>query len=63
MSKGMENQQRIQEALAAFEDAIVRRENKAVLESRVPLQQEADRARARLLEVIAKVVTEARLAQ
>jgi hypothetical protein len=63
MSKGMENQQRIQEALAAFEAAIVRRENKAVLESKVPLQQEADRARTRLLDVIAKVVTEARLAK
>jgi hypothetical protein len=63
MSKGMEYQQRIQEALAAFEEAVVRRENKKVLESKVPLQQEADRARARLLDVIAKVVTEARLAQ
>ncbi len=63
MSKGMEYQQRIQEALEAFETAIVRRENKKVLESRVPLQQEADRARARLLDVIAKVVTEERLAQ
>jgi hypothetical protein len=63
MSKGMEYQQRIQEALAAFEEAIVRRENKKVLESKVPLQQEADRARARLLDVIAKVVTEERLAK
>jgi hypothetical protein len=63
MSKGMEYQQRIQEALAAFEDAIVRRENKNLLESKVPLQQEADRARARLLDVIAKVVTEERLAK
>jgi hypothetical protein len=59
----MEYQQRIQEALAAFEDAIVRRENKNLLESKVPLQQEADRARARLLDVIAKVVTEERLAK
>lgn len=63
MSKGMEYQQRIQEALAAFEEAIVRRENKNLLESKVPLQQEADRARTRLLEVIAKVVTEERLAK
>jgi hypothetical protein len=63
MSKGLEYQQRIQEALAAFEDAIVRRENKKALESRVPLQQEADRARARVMDVIAKVVTEERLAK
>ncbi len=61
MGKGLEYQQRIQEALAAFEEAIVRRENKKVLESKVPLQQEADRARARVLDVIAKVVTEERL--
>lgn len=61
MSKGLEHQQQIQEALAAFEEAIVRRENKAVLESKVPLQQEADRARARVLDVIARVVTEERL--
>jgi hypothetical protein len=63
MSKGMEYQQRIQEAVAAFEEAIVRRESKSLLESKVPLQQEADRARARLLDVIAKVVTEQRLAK
>ncbi len=63
MGKGMEYQQRIQEALEAFEAAIVRRENKKVLESKVPLQQDADRARARLLDVIAKVVTEERLAK
>jgi len=63
MGKGTEYQQRIQEALAAFEEAIVRRENKKVLESKVPLQQEADRARAKVLDVIAKVVTEERLAK
>lgn len=63
MGKGMEYQQRIQQALEAFEGAVVRRENKKVLESKVPLQQEVDRSRARLLEVIAKVVTEERLAR
>jgi len=63
MSKGMEYQQRIQEALAAFEAAIVRREHKQVLESKVPLQQEVDRARAKVLEVVAKVVAEERLAK
>ncbi len=61
MGKGMEYQQRIQEALGAFEAAIVRREHKQVLESKVPLQQEVDRARAKVLEVVAKVVAEDRL--
>lgn len=63
MGKGLEYQQRIQEALAEFEAAIVRRENKKVLESKVPLQQDADRARARVLEVVAKVVTEERMSK
>ena len=63
MSKGMEYQQRIQEALQAFEAAIVRRENKQMLESKVPLQQDVDRARAKVLEVVAKVVAEERLAK
>lgn len=62
MGKGMEYQQRLHEALEAFEEAVVRRENKQLLESKVPLQQEVDRARAKLLEVVAKVVAEERLA-
>lgn len=62
MGKGLEYQQRIQEALQAFEDAVARRENKNLLESKVPLQQEVDRARAKVLEVVAKVVAEERLA-
>lgn len=61
MGKGMEHQQRIQEALQAFEDAVVRRENKQLLESKVPLQQDVDRARSKVLEVVAKVVAEERL--
>ena len=63
MGKGMEYQQRIQEALGAFEAAVVRRENKQMLESKVPLQQDVDRARAKVLEVVAKVVAEERLAK
>lgn len=62
MGKGMEHQQRIHDALEAFEAAVVRRENKQLLEGKVPLQQEVDRARAKLLEVVAKVVAEERLA-
>ena len=63
MSKGMEYQRRIQEALAQFEAAVVRRENKKMLESGVPLQQEADRARDHVLQEVAKVVTEERMAR
>jgi hypothetical protein len=62
MSKGMESQRRIQEALAQFEAAVVHREHKKMFESEVPLQQEVDRARSQLLEVVAQVVTEQRVA-
>jgi len=62
MSKGMEFQRRIQDALAQFEAAVVRRENKKMLESGVSLQQEVDRARDQLLKVVAEVVTQQRMA-
>jgi hypothetical protein len=61
MGKGKEYQQQINEALDAFETAIVRREQRSLLESKVPLQQEVDRARAKVLEVVAKVVAAERL--
>lgn len=62
MSKGQEYVKRVQDALANFEQAVVRRENKKPLvESKVALQQEVDRARQQLMEVIAKVVAEERL--
>jgi hypothetical protein len=61
MGKGKEYQQQINEALDAFETAIVRREQRSLLESKVPLQQEVDRARAKVLEVVAKVVAQERL--
>ena len=63
MSKGMEYQRRIQEVLAQFEAAVVRRENKKLLESGVPLQQEVDRARDQVLKVVAEVVTALRMAK
>ena len=63
MSKGMEGQRRSQDALAQFEAAVVRRENKKLLESGVPLQQEVDRARDQLLKTVAEVVTEQRMAR
>jgi hypothetical protein len=62
MGKGQEYVKRVAEALDLFEQAVVRRENKKPLvDSKVALQQEVDRARTQLLEVIAKVVAEERL--
>jgi hypothetical protein len=63
MSKGMEFQRRIQDALGQFEAAVVRRENKKMLESGVSLQQDVDRARDQVLSVVAQVVTEQRMAK
>jgi hypothetical protein len=63
MSKGMEYQRRIQEAIEQFEAAVVRREKKGILESGLPLQQDVDRAREQLLNVVAQVVTEERMAK
>ncbi len=61
MGKGQEYVKRVQEALDGFENAVVRRENKGLMESKVALQQEVDRARERVLEVVAKIVAEERL--
>lgn len=62
MGKGQEYVRRVQGALDEFEQAVVRRENKTPLvESKVPLQQDVDRARKQLMEVIAKVVAEERV--
>lgn len=61
MGKGQEYVKRVQEALDGFEKAVARRENKGVMESKVSLQQEVDRARERVLEVVAKIVAEERL--
>lgn len=62
MGKGQEYVRRVQAALDEFEQAVVRRENKTLLiDSKVPLQQDVDRARKQLMEVVAKVVVEERL--
>lgn len=62
MGKGQEYVRRVQAALDTFEQAVVRRENKTpLIDSKVPLQQDVDRARKQLMEVIAKVVAEERL--
>lgn len=62
MSTGREDLHRLQEVLHAFEDAIVRREKKKMLESRVPLQQQVDKAQKQVVDVVVSLVTEARLA-
>ncbi len=61
MGKGQEYQQQIYEALSEFEGAVVHRENKKMLESKVPLQQEVNRARQHVVELLARIVTEARM--
>jgi hypothetical protein len=62
MSKGREDLHRLQQALNGFEDAIVRREHKKMLESKVPLQQQVDTAHKHVVDVVVSLVTEARLA-
>jgi len=61
MGKGHDYQRQIYEALSEFEDTIVHREHKKMLESKVPLQQEVDRARQRVVELLVRMVTEVRV--
>ncbi len=60
MGKGHEYLQRLHQGLNDFEQAVVEREGKGLLDSKIPLQQDVDRARKRLVEEIVKIVTEAR---
>jgi hypothetical protein len=48
--------QELQEALGAFEEAIVRRENKKLLESKVSLQQDVDKQRQKVVDVVVGLV-------
>ena len=61
MGKGHENLRTLHEALAQFESAVVRREHRKPLTSKVTLQQEADEARQNVVETVVKLVTAARL--
>ncbi len=63
MRTGREYLQEVNRAINKFEDAIVHRENKKMLESKVPLQQDAARARENLVETVVKIVTEQRMAK
>ena len=63
MRTGREYLQEVNRAINKFEDAIVHRENKKLLESKVTLQQDADRTRKNLVETVVKIVTEQRMAK
>ena len=63
MRTGREYLQEVNRAINKFEDAIVQRENKKMLESKIPLQQDAARARENLVETVVKIVTEQRMAK
>lgn len=59
-SKGKEFLRRLTDALATFEQAVVRRERKGFLDSAVTLQQEVDSARQRVIEAAVEIAKEAR---
>ncbi len=63
MRTGREYLQEVNRAINLFEDAIVHRVNKKMLESKIPLQQDAARARENLVETVVKIVTEQRMAK
>ena len=60
MSKGQEYLQQVQKALSKFEDAIVHREHKKLLESSVSVQQDVDRARQKVVDAVVQIVTKMR---
>lgn len=59
MTSGLEEQQQIVEALNEFEDAVVKRE-KRLVGSKVPLQEEVDAARDKLLKIVVGIVVKER---
>ena len=61
MGKGHDYVHRLNEAISTFEESVVNREHKQLLESKVPLQQAVDRARHQLVKTVVDMVTEARL--
>ncbi len=59
MGKGHDNLHRLNEAVSAFEESVVNREHKKLLETKVPLQQAVDRARHHLVRTVVDMVTKA----
>ncbi len=63
MGTGRESLQRVQQALTEFENAVIRREHKKLLESKISLQQDVDTARQRVVDVVVQLVTAERMKQ
>ncbi len=63
MSLGKEYLQQIQGALYEFEESVVRRENRSLFRSKIPLQQDVDHARQRVVDAVVKIVTAERMTQ
>ncbi len=63
MSQGREYVQLLQKALSEYEDAIVHREHKKLLESKVAVQQDADSARQKVVDTVVGIVTKVRMEQ
>lgn len=61
MSVGKEYLRRIHEALAEFEEAIKQHANPGVLGTSVAAQQNVDRARQNVVEVVVDIVTKDRM--
>jgi predicted DNA-binding protein (UPF0251 family) len=61
MSVGKEYLKQIHEALAAFEEAIKQRENAALYAGKTSLQQDVDKAREKVVQVVVDIVTGDRL--
>ena len=61
MSVGKEYLRRIHEVLAEFEEAVKQHANPGVLGASVALQQNVDRARQNVVEVVVDIVTKDRM--
>ena len=63
MSQGREWVQQLQKSLSEYEDAIMHREHKKLLETKVSVQQDADKAREKVVETVVDIVTRVRMEQ
>lgn len=61
MSVGKEYLKQIHDALAAFEEAIKRRENPGFFAGKVGLQQDVDSARDKVVQAVVDIVTKDRM--
>ena len=61
MSQGRMDLQQLQHVLSEFEQAVVHREHKNLLDSKVALQQDVDVVRQKVVDVVVKLVTAERL--